>query len=147
MIVDSLVDIKRLFPRIVCFAHEVFHEKLFVERRSDLGNENGIIRVLVRLRLFAKEAVHAMAAFMGEGLHIVELSLEIHEDVGHAVVASARVGAASFSSFSYRSTQRSKVRPFLKMSDIPCQGGLQRRNIIGRRVEISHYFHAAHHGT
>ena len=38
--------------------------------------------------------MHAMAGFMSERLDVAEVAVVVHQNVGHAVVASARIGAA-----------------------------------------------------
>ena len=71
-------------------------EELLVERRGNFRYKDRILGIDIGLIAFGSEAVHAVARFMRKCEHIVQCAVIVHENVGHAVVAAARIGARAF---------------------------------------------------
>ena len=90
---EVLIQQRHLLLGITALREEIFHQEVFIDRRCHLGDENGIVGILLRLMVVREVAVHGVAHLMRDRRHRVERPGEIREDVRLRAVGAVRVRA------------------------------------------------------
>ena len=81
-VVDLAVDDVGAHFFVGGFFEKMMGEQLFVKRRGDFGEKDGVIVVLVELRPLREPGMHRVAGFVGERVNVGKyIALVIHQDV------------------------------------------------------------------
>ena len=87
-VVDLAVDQVGPLPVVAGVCQQVVAQQFLVERAGDLGDEDRVAVVLVRLVLGRVPGVHRVPGLVGQREHVVEhVRLVVHQDVRRAVVS------------------------------------------------------------
>ena len=96
-VVDLAVEQVGAHLRVGRFFEEVVSEEFLVEGGSDLGEEDGVVVVLIRLCVLRVPGVHGVAGLVRERVNVREhVGLVVHQDVGRVAVGAGGECAAAF---------------------------------------------------
>ncbi len=109
---ELLVDDVEPHERVTGALEQVVRQKRLVGGGGDLGDEQRVTAVRVRLRALRVERMHAVTRLVSEREHAVDLALPVHQDERVGAVRAGAVGAATLAlAFDDVDPARSKAFP------------------------------------